>query len=64
MVKNRKRLYRISKDAKLGGVCAGFAEYFDIDPTIMRLIWIASLFLSVGTTIIVYLILWLVMDEK
>ncbi len=33
-----RRIYR-SRDRKIGGVCGGFAEYFNIDPTIIRLIW-------------------------
>ena len=34
----KKRLYKIEKDKKLCGVCGGIAEYFDIDPTLIRLI--------------------------
>lgn len=34
-----KRLYKSRKDQKLCGVCGGIAEYFNIDPTIVRLIW-------------------------
>ncbi len=33
----KKRLYRSEKDRKLAGVCAGIAEYFDLDPTLVRL---------------------------
>ena len=34
-----KRLMRSATDVKVAGVCAGFAEYFDMDPTVMRLLW-------------------------
>lgn len=34
-----KKLMRSGKDQKIGGVCAGVAHYFDIDPTIVRVIW-------------------------
>ena len=39
-----KKLYRSSTDRKLWGVCGGLAKYFNIDPTIVRIIAIASLF--------------------
>lgn len=50
-----KRLYKSSTDKKLDGVCAGIAEYFGIDPTLIRLLWVfATLF--VGCGIIAYII--------
>ena len=58
---NRKRLYK-SSNKKICGVCAGIAEYFDIDPTIVRLIW-AAFTLAGGSGIIIYIIAALVMDE-
>jgi len=42
-----KRLYRSTSDKKISGVCAGFAEYFDIDPTLVRL-GIAALIIATG----------------
>ena len=35
----KKRLYKIETGKKLDGVCGGIAEYFDIDPTLVRLLW-------------------------
>ena len=46
--KKKKRLYRIEKGSKIFGVCGGFAEYLDIDPTIIRVIW-AVLVFAYGT---------------
>jgi len=44
-----KKLYRSRTDRKIWGVCGGLAKYFDIDPTIVRVIFVASLFVgSVG----------------
>ena len=44
-----KKLYRSQNDKKLCGVCGGIAEYFDIDPTVIRLLWIlATLFFGSG----------------
>lgn len=46
---NGKRLYLSKKDKKICGVCGGIAEYFGIDPTIIRLIWgVAALAYGVG----------------
>ena len=45
----QKRLYKSSTDKKLDGVCAGVAEYFGIDPTVIRLLWaLAVLFAGCG----------------
>ena len=54
-----KRLYRSRKNQVIGGVAAGVAEYFDIDPTIVRIAW-ALLAIAWGTGILIYLICWLV----
>ncbi|MGB7729639.1 MAG: PspC domain-containing protein [Candidatus Acidiferrum sp.] len=53
-----KRLMRSSRDKKLGGVCAGLADYFDLDPTIVRIVWLLAIFLG-GTGLLLYLILWI-----
>lgn len=56
-----KRLYR-SRDKKIAGVCGGIAEYFKIDPTIIRLIWAIAV-LVYGTGLLAYLICWIVIPE-
>ncbi len=53
-----KRLMRSSRDKKIGGVCAGLADYFDLDPTIVRIVWLLAIFFA-GTGVLVYLILWI-----
>jgi phage shock protein PspC (stress-responsive transcriptional regulator) len=55
-----KKLMRSSRDKKLGGVCAGLAEYFDIDPTIVRVVWLLA-FLCAGAGGLVYVVLWIVL---
>jgi phage shock protein C len=55
-----KRLMRSSRDKKIGGVCAGLADYFDLDPTIVRVVWLLSV-LFAGTGFLVYIILWIVL---
>lgn len=56
------KLYR-STNRVIAGVCAGIAEYFNIDPTIIRLIWVAAV-LFLGTGIFFYLIAWLIIPER
>jgi phage shock protein C len=56
-----KRLTKGEK--KILGVCSGLADYFEIDPTVMRLIFLVML-LVFGTGVLLYLILALVMPEK
>jgi phage shock protein C len=55
-----KRLMRSSSDKKLGGVCAGLADYFDMDPTLVRVLWLLIV-LCGGTGILLYVILWIVL---
>ena len=57
----KKKLYK-SNNRMICGVCAGVAEYFGIDPTIVRLIW-AALALS-GTGILLYIVAVIVMPEN
>ena len=55
------RLYRDTDNAMLGGVCAGFAKRFDLDPTIVRAAVIGLAVLTVGTTVLLYVALWIIM---
>ncbi len=56
-----KRLVRGEK--KLFGVCSGVANYFDIDPTLMRILFLVA-FLFFGTGLLLYFILYIVMPEN
>jgi len=58
-----KRLYRSNRDVMLGGVAGGLAEYFNLDPTLVRLIFVL-LALAGGPGIILYLILWIIMPRN
>lgn len=55
-----KKLQRSRRDKKIGGVCAGLADYFDLDPTIVRVIWFLAVFFA-GTGFLVYMVLWIVL---
>ncbi len=54
----KKRLVRSSTDKKIGGVCGGLADYFDLDPTIIRIVWLLAI-LFAGTGLIAYAVLWI-----
>lgn len=55
-----KKLYRSRDDSKIAGVCGGLGDYLTTDSTVIRLIFIFALLLG-GSSILAYLILWLVM---
>ncbi len=58
-----KKLYRSRTQSMLGGVAGGLAEYFDVDVTIVRLIWVVAFF-SGGVGFPAYLIAWIVIPEE
>ncbi|MVX64760.1 PspC domain-containing protein [Clostridium chromiireducens] len=58
-----KKLYLSATDKKLAGVCGGFAEYFGLDSTLVRLGYLAMVLLA-GTGILLYIICALVMPNK
>ena len=58
-----KRLYLSSTNKKIAGVCGGIAEYFNIDATIVRLIWLIAIF-AYGTGLLAYGICWIVIPKR
>ena len=58
-----KRLYTSATDKKIDGVCAGIAKYFDIDPTLVRLLWVLGT-LFVGAGILAYIIAAIIMPRE
>jgi len=60
-----RRLMRSSTDRKIAGVCGGIAEYFEIDSTVVRLVWLVLLFIPVPIvpSIVAYIVAWLVMPQ-
>lgn len=59
----KKRIYKVEDGKKVAGVCGGIAEYFNIDPTLIRVIW-AILILVYGTGLLAYLICAFVFPKK
>ncbi len=58
-----KRLYRSVDDRMVGGVCAGIADFFDIDPTLVRLVFVLGFFASVSGLFWAYIIMMIVVPE-
>lgn len=59
----QKRLYRSRDDQMIAGVCAGLAEYLDVDPVLVRLAMVLFT-LAGGSGIIIYVIAWIIMPER
>ena len=57
-----QRLHRNKQDGKIAGICSGIGDYFDIDPVIVRLLFLLALFLGGG--LIVYIIAWIIVPIK
>lgn len=57
------KLYLSDKDKKIAGVCGGLAEYFDIDATIIRIIWFVLAF-GYGTGLLLYIAFWLIVPRE
>ena len=55
-----KKLYRSTENKIIAGVCGGLADYFGLDATLMRIIWVL-LILMAGTGILAYIIAWILM---
>ena len=61
--KMNKKLYRSIANKKLCGVCEGIGEYFDLDPTLIRVLWLCSVFL-LGSGLLAYIICALIMPTQ
>lgn len=57
-----KRLTRDVKNKKIAGVCAGIANYYNIDPTLIRVLWIVSVVFA-GGGVLAYLLCWFLIPE-
>jgi len=58
-----KRLYKSSTNRVFCGVCGGIGEYLNVDPTIVRLIWVLCTFGSLGTGLLIYIVCALIIPE-
>ena len=62
-METKKRLYRSRTDRQIAGVCSGLAEYFDLDPSIVRLIFLLMTVMG-GPGLILYIVLAIVVPEE
>ena len=58
-----KKLYRSRKDRIIGGVCGGVAEYFNIDPVLVRIIAVLTILIN-GIGVIAYIIAWIIIPQE
>jgi len=58
-----KKLYKSTKNKILGGVCAGIADYLNMDPTIIRILWVVLGFVY-GFGVLAYIVAWLIMPDN
>ena len=59
-----RRLYRSRRDSVLGGVAGGVAEYLDVDPSIVRIIWVVLAIVTGGLFLLLYIVMWVVVPES
>lgn len=59
-----KKLYLSRTNRKIGGVCGGLGEYFEVDPTLIRIIFILIALLSLGLGVLAYILMWMVIPRK
>ncbi len=64
MAPESKKLYRSRNNRMIAGVCSGLADFFGIDPTVVRLIFVAGTLLGFGSFVLIYLVLFIVVPEQ
>ena len=60
---NRRSLYRCRHDRRIAGVAAGVAEFFDLDPTLVRLVWFLSIFFG-GFGLLLYIVMAIIVPNE
>ena len=58
-----KKLCKIESEGKVSGVCAGLSRYFNIDVTVIRLLWLLAIFFGVGSPVLIYIVMAIVLPE-
>jgi phage shock protein C len=59
-----KKLMRSKRNRIIAGVCGGIGEYLDVDPTVIRVVWVVLTIISVGAGILAYIAAWLIIPEE
>jgi phage shock protein PspC (stress-responsive transcriptional regulator) len=58
-----RRLYRSRRESILGGVAGGVADYFDMDPSIVRVVWAVLALVTGGIFLVLYVVMWIIVPE-
>jgi phage shock protein C len=58
------KLYRSKKNRIIAGVCGGIGEYFKVDPTLVRLLWLLISVMGMGSGVVAYIIAWIIIPEE
>jgi len=58
-----KKLYRSRYEKVFGGVCGGLGRHFDIDPVIVRIIWVFAVLIA-GVGVLAYIIAWIIVPQE
>jgi phage shock protein C len=64
MASENKKLYRSRTNRMVAGVCSGLGNFFGIDPTVVRLVFVAGSLLGFGSFVLIYLVLFIVVPEE
>lgn len=59
-----RRLYRVTSEKRIAGVCSGLARYFEVDVTLVRLLVVAATLCSGGLCLLAYIAAWIVMPRE
>jgi phage shock protein C len=59
-----KKLYRSKTQRMAGGICGGLGHYMDIDPTVIRLIWVVMSLFTWGIGLLFYIVAWVIIPEE
>ena len=59
-----KKLYRSKKGKVIAGVCGGLGEYFNVDPNLIRVLWVVFTLISLGIGLLAYIIAWIILPER
>lgn len=58
-----KRFFRSKSDRKIAGVCGGVAKYLNMDPTLVRILWVILSIASLGVGVLGYIVFWIAAPE-
>ena len=58
------KLYRSKTNKIIAGVCGGIGEYFKVDPTLVRLLWLLISVMSAGSGVVAYIVAWIIIPKE